>query len=357
MAEDEFVPGNLLFADGNALKTTDGTTTSLIAGSSISAGYLEDVGSNARFNAIFSFIQLSRSLIVLADINNYCFRNVDRTTNLTSTYSGNCTNRGDRDGVDALFDSPVSIIQDVKNNTQLLIADFTLGSLRKIILASKHVSTIYKDGSYRLSTLLQDPSTGNIYVTFAHGSGLFDYESTSFSVVTGSSRRGFVDGAISQIRFDYPRGVAFLSPHKLLIADSFNHRLRVLDLITNTSSSICSGFGAHLDGDLSSCQLSLPQSLLTVNDVIFVGEYRYIRSIHGKYHCTPANINIRSVVTLILCSVRVQLLQRQCVECIDSSTMNLQSMCVYDTLAVVWALFLKTAFSLLWLFVMCQSVT
>ena len=92
IAEDEFVPGNLLFADGNALKTTDGTTTSVIAGSSILAWYLEDVGSNARFSGIFSFLQLSRSHIVLADYFNYCFRSVDRTTNLTSTYSGNCTN-------------------------------------------------------------------------------------------------------------------------------------------------------------------------------------------------------------------------------------------------------------------------
>ena len=52
IAEDEFVPGNLLFADWNALKTTDGTTTSLIAGSVTSFGYIEGVGANARFRKI-----------------------------------------------------------------------------------------------------------------------------------------------------------------------------------------------------------------------------------------------------------------------------------------------------------------
>ena len=280
IAEDEFVPGNLLFADGNAMKTTDGTTTSLIAGSAISGGYLEDVGSNARFNRIFSFIQLSRSLIVLADYNNYCFRNVDRTTNQTSTYSGNCTNRGDRDGVDALFTGPISI------NTQLLIVDFNLSSLKKIIVASQHNSTIYKDSSYRLSTMLQDPSTGNIYVTFYHGIGFYDYVSLSFSVLAGSSQHGFVDGEISQILFYNPREVVFLCHRKLLIADLTNNRLRVLDRITNTSSSICSGVEGHLDSDLSSCQLAGPWSILTVKDVIFVGGDQYIRSIQGKYHCT-----------------------------------------------------------------------
>ena len=79
--------------------------------------------------------------------------------------------------MDALFDSPISIKLDVKNNTQLLIADFYLGSLKKIIVADKHVTTIYKDSSYRLASLLQDPSTGDIYVTCNHGLGLFDYES------------------------------------------------------------------------------------------------------------------------------------------------------------------------------------
>ena len=177
----------------------------------------------------------------------------------------------------------------MKNNTQLLIADLFLGSLKKIIVGNKHVSTIYTDSSYRLSSLLQDPSTGNIYVTFHHGLGLIDYESLSFSVIAGSSSHaGFVDGALSQIRFNYPRDVVFLCPRKLLIADLHNRRLRVLDLITNTSSSICSGVTGHLDGDLSSCQLNLPWSFLTVNDVIFVGENRYILSIQGNYHCTSA---------------------------------------------------------------------
>ena len=190
--------------------------------------------------------------------------------------------------MDALFYRPISIIQDVKNNTQLLIADFYLGSLKKIILAEKHVSTIYNDSSYRQSSLLQDPSTGIIYVTFNHGLGLFDYESLYFTVIAGSSSQsGFEDGALSQIRFHSPREVAFLCPHKLLIADSSNHRLRVLDLLTNSSSSICSGVSVHLDGDLSSCQLSWPWSLLTVNNMSFVGEYQYIRSIQSKYNLTP----------------------------------------------------------------------
>ena len=93
IAEDEFVPGNLLFVERHTIKTTDGTTTSLIAGSSTSYGYLEDVGANARFDDILSFVQLSKARVILTDSDNHCLRSIDRTTSGTSTYAGNCTLR------------------------------------------------------------------------------------------------------------------------------------------------------------------------------------------------------------------------------------------------------------------------
>ena len=283
IAEDEFIPGNLLFADSRSLKTTDGTTTSHIAGAiSKSYGYIDGVGANARFFLIISMIQLSISYVIVADYHNHCLRSVDRTTNLTSTYSGNCTNRGDRDGVDALFTRPRSIILDLMNSQQLIISEYHSGSLKTVNIVRKHVSTMYRS-SYSLRNLLQDPSTGNIYVAFEQGLGLYDYQGNTFSIITGSRTTGFEDGEFSQLRFFYPQGLVFLSRSTLLVVDHFNDRLRVLDLTTNTSSSICSGVRGHSDGDLSSCQLDRPWSLLKVNDTVYVGQSRDIRSIQGKY--------------------------------------------------------------------------
>ena len=81
IAEDEYVPGNLLFVERHTIKTTDGTTTSLIAGSSTSYGYLEDVGANARFDDILSFVQLSKARVILTDSDNHCLRKIP-TSNL-----------------------------------------------------------------------------------------------------------------------------------------------------------------------------------------------------------------------------------------------------------------------------------
>ena len=225
IAEYAFVLRNLLFADGGALKTTDGTTTSL----------------KARFSSIHSFAQISRSEVIFTDFNNHCLRSLDRKTNQTSTYCCNCTNIGHRDGVDALLAHPVSVILDLMNSQQLIISEYYSGSLRTVNTVSKHVSTIYLEISYRLAYLLQDSAKGDIYATFNRGVGFYDYQSNKFCVITGSATFGFLDGELSRLNFNAPRGLAFLSHSTLLVADVNNYRLRVLDLTTNTSSSICSG--------------------------------------------------------------------------------------------------------------------
>ena len=59
LQRDLYIPGNILFSDSSAMKTTDRSSTSLIAGSTNQSGYVEGVGSQARFYYILSFLQLS----------------------------------------------------------------------------------------------------------------------------------------------------------------------------------------------------------------------------------------------------------------------------------------------------------
>ena len=208
---------------------------------------------------------------------------MNRATNQTSTYSGNCTNSGDRDGVDALFVFPFSMIVDLMNSQQLIISERSSGSLKTINALTKYVSTMYRDSSHGLAYLLQDSETGNIYVTFTHGVGLFNYQSNTFFIITGSTLFGFVDWEFSQLRFYFPQVVVFLSRSTLLVTDYYNNRLQVLDLIINTSSSICSGVRGNSDGDVSSCHLDQPWSLFKVDNTAYVGEHEYILSLQGKY--------------------------------------------------------------------------
>ena len=54
------------------------------------------------------------------------------------------------------------------------------------------------------------------------------------------------------------------------MADEGNNRLRVLDLNTNQTSSICSGERGHKDGNLLFCSLAEPYSLMLHEGEIYV---------------------------------------------------------------------------------------
>ena len=66
MELDRYRRGHIVFSNWYALRTSDGTTTHLIAGSS-ARGYKEAVGAEARFNRIYGFAQISEKSVFVAD--------------------------------------------------------------------------------------------------------------------------------------------------------------------------------------------------------------------------------------------------------------------------------------------------
>ena len=67
-------------------------------------------------------------------------------------------------------------------------------------------------------------------------------------ILAGDKRQfGYRDG--QKAMFDHPDGVIMLSESEVLVADTYNHRLRVVDLTNGKVSTLCgSGEPGHLDG-------------------------------------------------------------------------------------------------------------
>lgn len=87
-----------------------------------------------------------------------------------------------------------------------------------------------------------------------------------------------VDGA----KFDKPPGILLLdNTKKIIIADEGNDRLVVLDRENKLTSILCTGEEGHGDGDLRSCSLVGPRSLLVIGNTLFIGEYQRIRMLSG----------------------------------------------------------------------------
>ena len=181
--EDRYIPGHIIFADQHALKTSDGLSSHLIAGSVYQSGYVEGVGEVARFYDIHFFLQISPNQVLIADVNNHCLRILDRLTNKTETFSGNCTESGNVDGVSSLFRYPRTVIIDAKNPDYAFISEY-FGYLKKISLLSRNVSTLWS-GPKQCNSMVQEQTTGNIFLTFPGYIGLLTLPNT-LNIVAGS---------------------------------------------------------------------------------------------------------------------------------------------------------------------------
>ena len=209
-------------------------------------------------------------------------RSLNCTTSQTANYVGNCTYEGNQDGINALLNESSLLIYDLKNSGHILIIEAD-GTEKSMTATNRNVSYCGTVG-HVVRGITQEAKTGGFFVSAAHAVGIFSYQTKTFTLIAGStSSKGFQGDQFTEIQFDTPAGQTFLNSHTLLVSDISNHRLRVLDLISNTSYSICSGEWGDADGSFITCSLYLPVGLLILGDKIYVGDLQRIRIIEGMY--------------------------------------------------------------------------
>ncbi|PKL77286.1 MAG: hypothetical protein CVV27_05980, partial [Candidatus Melainabacteria bacterium HGW-Melainabacteria-1] len=72
---------------------------------------------------------------------------------------------------------------------------------------------------------------------------------------------GFADGYASQAAFNFPIGLGFASDGHLLVADTFNHRIRSVSMTGQVSTLAGSGDAAFADGPALEARLNAPRAL------------------------------------------------------------------------------------------------
>jgi hypothetical protein len=104
-----------------------------------------------------------------------------------------------------------------------------------------------------------------------------------------------VDGPGAQARFVDPMGMDFLDPTHLVIADSGNQAIRVLDLTTNIVSTLAiSHFGDDLDGPASIATFYYPTAVAVAPDKrVF-----FLASSFGKLKVIGNDVN-HTITTLV----------------------------------------------------------
>ena len=253
---------------------------------------IDGAGENARFTSITGFCQLTSQTLVVVDHYSHCLRLVDRVSRKTSPFAGDCGNKtaGYLDGpaLEAKFNFPHTVVVNVKDPTTLFLSDMRNNAIRKINALTRAVSTYMRDkrGRFLFPTGFYQDSYGNMQVAVRH-SLCFVKAGRSVCYV-GRNTPGYNDGGFYFTRFRDLFGITRTNT-SILVADNDNARIRVVNINTDITSSICTGATLEsstamrsVDGNFQTCRLNSPYSLLVVGDTLFIGEDGAIRQIKGK---------------------------------------------------------------------------
>lgn len=268
-----YKPGNIIYTDYSSLKTSDGVTSTLIAGNTTEQGYREGRGAEARFYRITGFTQITQNHVVVADILNNCLRMIDRQTRVTSVFSGDCYSRGYTDG--SQFYNPQSVIRDLKDESQLLVADKYNKAVRSVDVNTGDVSTFVKSELlYIISHLTQDDS-GDLYVIASfHALYRITYIDRTIQLISGKPMSsGYRDSTLLNSRFFNPHELLFIGHQVLLVAERDNKRIQVVDMKADRVSTL----------DLCSGCLNNPVSLLLTANYLYVGQYQAVQQFICEY--------------------------------------------------------------------------
>ena len=268
MEEDWYRPGFILYSDGYALKTSDGSDTTIVAGSPTENNYREAVGVDARFESLTGFTQIADTRVVVADLGNSCLRQIDRASGITSVFSGQCESSGYVDGRRGKFKNPWSVIKDNQNSSQVLVT--VNEAVRTVEINTGIIGTFVKsDKLYFVRYMVQDLN-GDMYLTVSNAIYRVVYGDKSLVFLTGSTRhKGYRDSTLLNSLFHNPFGMFVTAPGSVLVAEdgAYDH-IRLVHTNSNRVTTV------NLCGD-SDC-LRIPQSVLLTNDSLYVGQYRKI---------------------------------------------------------------------------------
>ncbi|KAF0914937.1 hypothetical protein E2562_032848 [Oryza meyeriana var. granulata] len=235
-----------------------------------------------------------KNILYVADTENHALREINFVSETVKTLAGNGTKgsdyKGGGQGTNQFLNSPWDVCYDPSKET-LYIAmagqhqiwkHNTLDGVTEVLSGDGYERNL--NGSSSTRTSFAQPSG----ISLAPGLQeliVADSESSSIRAVnlkSGGSRSlaggdpvipenlfrfGDHDGTGSDVLFQHPLGVVYASDNKIYVADSYNHKIKMLDPVTRKATTIAgTGRAGYKDGPALSAQLSEPAGLVEVGD-------------------------------------------------------------------------------------------
>lgn len=279
--------GNFYFTDPESQqikKITANGVVSIFAGSG-DIGFSDGQANKASFNIPAGLAIDARGNLYVADLSNHAIRKIT-AAGVVSTVAG-LGQAGFVDGdaqQQAQFNLPIDVAVD---GDLLFISDFGNHAIRQLDLKLGFVTTIAGDGAPGFQNGAAKEATFNfpngmtldqnknllIADAFNHSIRLLDRSTNTVSTYMGTGSSGFTNGSLGQARFNLPYDVGTDAIGNVYVADRNNHSIRK---ISDKKTSVLAGTGTagNMDGDGAMAQFNNPYGIAVVSaSEIWVCDY------------------------------------------------------------------------------------
>lgn len=244
---------------GNRIRKINKVTNqvSTVAGTGV-AGFQDGASANAKFYYPAGLaLSSDGAFLYVADNGNSLIRKIDLATNNVTTIAGDgdFAHSDNANGLMAKFNQPTDLL--LQGDSVLFISDTENHVLRKMNLQTSSVTTVvgiagvggFLDG-VGTSAAIKNPSG----ISFSSdGTAIFLADKGNHKIrkillsnflvssLAGDGSQGFMDGTNGlTAKFYSPQGVSVdpTNPDVLFVADTYNHRIRKVNLTTSEVSTI-----------------------------------------------------------------------------------------------------------------------
>ena len=279
---------NLYVADGYTVRKVviaTGQVTTL-AGTAGLSGSTEGTGSAARFAYAYGITTDGTNLYVV-DLSNYNIRKVVIATGEVTTLAGAAGVSGYADGIGtaARFKYPYGITTD---GTNLYVADTYNGTVRKIVIATREVTTLAGTAGVGGSTDGTGSAAKFCGPEALTTDGTYLYVSDSCNhiirkiviatrVVTTlagtADVTGSTDGTGAAAKFKWPRGMT-MDGANLYVTDNNNATIRKIVIATGEVTTLAGSAGVtgYTDGIGSVARFNMPYGITTDGTNLYVAD-------------------------------------------------------------------------------------
>ena len=203
-------------------------------------GFADGTGAAAQFFNPTGVACDGSGNVYVCDQSNQRIRKIVAATGAVSTLAGSTFGFADGTGAAAKFLDPTGVACDGSGN--VYVADTNNNRVRRIVAATGVVSTLAGSGAYgfadgpgaaaqfRLPTGVACDGSGNVFVADQNNHRIRGIVAATGVVSTfaGTGTQGFAEGTGIGAQFNRPQGVACDASGTVYVADTGNHRIRVL---------------------------------------------------------------------------------------------------------------------------------